>query len=106
MSFADRGATITNAHHRRQDRRAGLQRRVAEDVLQELLPDEGCSHQGAEDDDAGTRRDPEDAPRRNREVVERELHSALAEDETRDRSGRPPRRARPPGPPFPAPARS
>ncbi len=50
----------------RQDRGAGLERRVAEHVLQELLADEHRAHERAEHDDARARRDPEDAARRRR----------------------------------------
>src|SRR4051794_22345547 len=49
-------------HDRRQERRPGLQRRVAEHVLQELLADERGPHQRAEHDDPRTGGDPEDAP--------------------------------------------
>jgi hypothetical protein len=40
---------------------AGVERRVAEHVLHELLADEHGAHQRPEDDDAAQRRDPEDA---------------------------------------------
>ena len=45
----------------RQDRGPGLERRVAEHVLQELLADEHRAHQRAEDDDPGAGGDPEGA---------------------------------------------
>ena len=65
--------------------------RVAEHVLQELLADEHRAHQRAEHDDAGARGDPEDAPARDVEVVERDSRPALADARTRQ-----PRRARSP----------
>ncbi len=61
---------------RRDDRRAGLERRVAEHVLQVLLADEHRPHQRAEDDDPGQGRDPEDPPGGDREVVERDARPA------------------------------
>ena len=44
---------------RGQDRQPGVERRVAEHVLEELLADEHRAHQRAEDDDPGHGRDPE-----------------------------------------------
>ena len=68
---------------RRQDRRTGLQRVVAEHVLEVLLVDEGDAHQRAEDDDAGHGRHPERSRARDLEVVERVRRAPLAEDEER-----------------------
>ena len=78
-----RGARRDDHHQQRrgQDRRSGFERRVAEDVLEVLLADEGRSHERAEDDDPRARRDPEDAPRGDVEVVERVRRPALSQVE-------------------------
>ena len=68
-------------HDRRQERRAGLEGRVAEDVLQELLADERRAHERAEDDDPGAGGDPEDPPAGDVQVVQRVRGAALADDE-------------------------
>ena len=70
-SFAERGATSTMQHAAGRIASAGLERRVAEHVLQELLADEHRAHQRAEHDDPGARGHPEDAAARDVEVVER-----------------------------------
>ncbi len=49
-----------HAHRRRDDRQPGVERRVAEHVLEELLADEHRSHERPEDDDPGAGGDPED----------------------------------------------
>ena len=67
--------------HRGQDGGPGLERVVAEHVLEELLTDEHRRHERAEHDDAGDRGDPEDAPRGDVEVVERVARTALADHE-------------------------
>ena len=54
-----------------QERRAGLERRVAEHVLEELLADEHRAHQRAEHDDPRAGRDPEDPAAGDVQVVER-----------------------------------
>ena len=86
MSFADLGATRTMRKTAGRMDAAGLQRRVAEHVLQELLTDEHGGHERAEHDDAGARGDPEDAARRHVEVVQR-IPGAALPDEERDPGG-------------------
>ena len=79
--------TRRDDHHAdggRQDRRARVEGRVFEHVLQELLADEHRAHQAAEHDDPRHCGDPEDPPRRHREVIQRELGSPLAQEEPGD----------------------
>ena len=71
-----------------QDRHPGVERVVAEHVLQELLAHEHRSHQRAEHDDAGARGDPEDPPSCHVEVVQRVAGSALPDDERDPRGDR------------------
>ena len=71
---------------RGQDRGTGLDRRVAEHVLQVLLADERRRHQRAEDDDPGAGGDPERRAGGDLEVVERVLRPPLADQEG-DRRG-------------------
>ena len=61
-SFAESGRDGHQEDDRRQDRGAGLERVVAEHVLEVLLVDEGDAHERPEHDDAGARRDPEGHP--------------------------------------------
>ena len=68
------GRPRRDEHHAddgRQDRGPGFERRVAEHVLQELLTDEHRAHQRPEHDDARAGGDPEGAPRRDVQVVQR-----------------------------------
>ena len=51
--FGRSGRDEDHQQRRRDDRRAGLERRIARDVLQVLLADEHRAHERAEDDDAG-----------------------------------------------------
>src|SRR2546429_693190 len=64
---------------------AGVDGRIAEHVLQELLPDEHGSHQRAEDDDPRAGRHPEGRASRRAQVVERVPRPALP-DEERDQA--------------------
>ncbi len=80
----DLGRARRDEHHAergRKDREPGIERRVAEHVLEELLPDEHRAHQRAEDDDSCAGRHPERRPCGDREVVERVPCAALAEVE-------------------------
>ncbi len=70
-----------HARHGREDREAGVERRVVEHVLQELLPDEHRAHQGPEHDHPCARRHPEDAAPCHAQVVQREPGPALANHE-------------------------
>ena len=86
VRFDELGRPRRDQNHeerRRDDRGTGLEARVAQHVLQVLLPDEHRAHQRAEDDDARDRRDPEDATRRDVEVVEG-YRGPLLPDEERD----------------------
>ena len=68
------GRARRDEHHeerRGQDREAGVERRVAEHVLQELLADEHRAHQRAEHDDPRAGRDPEHPPAGDVQVVQR-----------------------------------
>jgi hypothetical protein len=58
-------------HGRGEDREPGIQRRVSEHVLQELLTYEHRAHERPEHDDPRARRDPEDPTSGYREVVQR-----------------------------------
>ena len=71
-----------------QDREAGVQRRVAEDVLQVLLADEHRPHQRPEDDDPRAGGHPERRSCGDVEVVERVRSSSLTEVEKRERGDR------------------
>ena len=78
---------------RRQDREPGLERRVAQHVLEELLADEHRAHERPEHDHPRRGGDPEDAAPGHVEVVERVLRTTLADhegDERRERDGRQP----------------
>jgi len=68
-------------HGRGNDRQAGVERRVVEHVLQELLADEHRAHQRPEHDDAGAGGHPERGPRGDGQVVERIRGAPLPHDE-------------------------
>ena len=72
-------------NRRRQNREAGIDRRVAQHVLQELLADEHGAHQRTHDDDAAHGRHPEGRACGDLQVVERVLGAALADDEQDER---------------------